>query len=459
MKIHTTQNLSTLVKQPTNLCVSPKDFRLNQQLSEPENEPKSDSISFKRKFKPNGKSKKVILNKVVGATKEKADKIKKANDKVKQGNAKDPVGGVKNRFLEWTNAQEVMIQSVISLLLCTIARPLTLVAMGNDKTKNDMAYASAHSISSGLWGFIVPLTIIFPMTRGYQLAVKEGYKYLSVEQIKKRYPHWNEKTNVVDGKILPFNDKNSLDIHNNKFIADTKDVFKVPLPKHLSEISKETKNQYIDESTGKLKTIKDIFIAVAKESDVETIQKERSLFAKIFKKKVVPNYYPLEFIKEDLLKNLYPDLDIKTIEKNGKRVLPHEWKTKDGKPFNFDMDTIYISNWDETNKAVPLITGDTYTFTDKKGTHTKETTYQKNGTNGKLGSPISKESLDASLSNAVQDKLGGWLGDIIIAYPRATATIAIIPFVLKKVFHLEKHKKTEEPPKTEPVNDARKEVA
>ena len=106
------------------------------------------------------------------------------------------------------------------------------------------------------------------------------------------------ETNVVDGKILPFNDKNSLDIHNNKFIADTKDVFKVPLPKHLSEISKETKNQYIDESTGKLKTIKDIFIAVAKESDVETIQKERSLFAKIFK---ISNFFSILQFKIILL--------------------------------------------------------------------------------------------------------------------------------------------------------------
>ena len=47
----------------------------------------------------------------------------------------------------------------------------------------------------------------------------------------------------------------------------------------------------------------------------------------------------------------------------------------------------------------------------------------------------------ADLVNQVLDKIGGWMPDIVVAYPRATATIAIIPFVLKNIFGMEKSKK------------------
>jgi len=60
---------------------------------------------------------------------------------------------------------------------------------------------------------------------------------------------------------------------------------------------------------------------------------------------------------------------------------------------------------------------------------------------GALGTPITKEMAKEDKVNIVLDKLGGWLPDIVSAYPRATATIAIIPFVLKNVFGLEKTKK------------------
>ena len=47
----------------------------------------------------------------------------------------------------------------------------------------------------------------------------------------------------------------------------------------------------------------------------------------------------------------------------------------------------------------------------------------------------------ANGENEVHNKLGQWLPDIVIAYPRAVATIALLPYVLKNVFHLEKPKK------------------
>ena len=70
-----------------------------------------------------------------------------------------------------------------------------------------------------------------------------------------------------------------------------------------------------------------------------------------------------------------------------------------------------------------------------------------------------------SAINAVRDKLGAWLPDIVVAYPRATATIAIIPFVLQNVLGLEKSKKPSKAPAVEaqkpamPVEAQRKVVA
>ena len=98
-------------------------------------------------------------------------------------------------------------------------------------------------------------------------------------------------------------------------------------------------------------------------------------------------------------------------------------------------------------KEIPLITGTTRKdmvkegLTKKKKEEIKYVTYQKNGKDGELGTEITQEMVDKARASEVQDKLGGWLGDIVLAYPRATLTIVLIPFILKHILHVEKAKK------------------
>ena len=62
----------------------------------------------------------------------------------------------------------------------------------------------------------------------------------------------------------------------------------------------------------------------------------------------------------------------------------------------------------------------------------------------KIGSPIEQISLDADYISDIQNKWIVWLPDIISRPFVATATIALLPKILKNVFHLEKPKKQPE---------------
>ena len=123
-----------------------------------------------------------------------------------------------------------------------------------------------------------------------------------------------------------------------------------------------------------------------------------------------------------------------------KRHHPDLWKNKNGENFKFDYDSVFISDWKETDKAITFITG----AERNEGKALKDICYQKNNKIDDIwdkGTPITADMVDANYVNIVLDKLGGWLPDIVVAYPRATATIAVIPFVLKNVLGIEKSQK------------------
>ncbi|MCM1004652.1 MAG: hypothetical protein NC408_09990, partial [Candidatus Gastranaerophilales bacterium] len=168
--------------------------------------------------------------------------------------------------------------------------------------------------------------------------------------------------------------------------------------------------------------LKDMYIAVLEEGKKE------------------PKYYPLEFVNEEVLKEVYPDLNIASIKgENGLRLHPDQWKKKDGKAFEMNMDNVFISDARETGDTIPLIAG--FTRTDAKG-KVKDISYQDNALNEHdLGTAVDGDMLEADEVNKIKRKLGQWMPDIIVTYPRAAATIAILPFILKNVFGLEKSKK------------------
>ena len=447
MKIHTTQNLSSpAVSRPTNLSL-PREIRYTKYsdgLHSSEPDIYEGSVSFR--------GKKEIVNKAVEAGKKKfAERVASSKGLKKIFNS-DSFG----KLLETTSKQEVLINSGTALVICTTARPLTIMALPGDKNKKDCAFAAAHSVSSGVWGFIVPLLFIRPLATGYNLALKEAGKYIKDEsKLSRMWPHLDLKSiKDAKGNRLPM-DK-WLDRAGNRFIPDIKDVHKVPLPKHISEVSEKTlleripnldttkikslsPNEWVSKNGEKVRfDLRDIFIAV-KDAESNKVQ-----------------YFPLKHVTEDVLKEVYPELDIASVKAaNGERLHPDKWMKKDGKPFNFNMDNVFISDWAETDKGITLVTG-------RKRKHVdgsiKDVCYQKNNKDMySLGTPIEEDMVKAASVNTVLNKLGGWLPDLVVTYPRATATIAIIPFILKSVFGIEKSHKPQN--KTSEQAESGKEVS
>ncbi len=437
MKIHTTQNLSSpAVSRPTNISL-PREIRYTKYsdgMSSSEPDILKDSVSFK--------GKREIMNKAVEAGK------KKLPERVADWKIWDKVfkSGSFSKLLEITNKQEVLINSATALVICTLLRPAAIMALPGDRNKKDCAYASAHSVSSGVWGFIVPLIFIRPLAKGYNHVIDEAGKYLRESTIKKRWPHVNlESIKNADGTRKPMSEWK--DYMGNDFIRDIKDVKKVAKPKHISEVSDATLKKFFPE----LDVAKNKNVSpnqwVKTNGEKASIDLQKVFIAVKDTEKNDIKYYPLKYVTEDVLKEVYPDLDIaSTKAANGERLHFKDWLKKDGKPFEFDMNNIFLSEWSESRIGIPFITGKTYKDSTGK---IKDICYQKNNSDEAQftpGTEITPEMVFSADINTVADKLGGWLPDLVVSYPRATATIAIIPFVLKEIFGIEKSKKPE--PKT-----------
>ena len=440
MKIHTTQNLNSSGRiQSTNSVTIPnEEIRLNyserirMQKTQAHADTYEGKVSFKRKN---------VLNTAANAVK-KSFGERVANTKVFKNIVNS---GSFDRMLKIVSDQEVMIQAATALGLCCVARPLAILSLPSGKNKKDNAYAATHSISSGVLGFIIPLLCIKPVANGYSHALANASKYIEKDDtLKKIWPHLDIKS-VRDKAGKRLEQSKWLDIEGNKFIADIKDVRKVPLPKHISSFSETTLkkivpnldiaksknlpvNEWVDTNGKKLiienLDFKDIYIAT-QEHGKET------------------KYYPLMLIKENLLKEFYPDLNINSIKgADGKRIHPAKWLKNNGEKFEMPLDNVFLSRWEESDKVIPLIIGDTR----KEGKSIKDICYQKNNNEWdpySLGTAITSEMTQADVVNSIKNKLGGWLPDIVVAYPRATATIALIPFILKNILGMEKSKKPE----------------
>ena len=433
MKIHTTQNLNSPVINSTNNIVMPKNLRYSMYSSMSSND-SQDADTFKS---TSFKGKKSALKKAVEAGKKTFAERVADKEGIKKLLNSDSFG----KALEFTGEQEVMIQAGTALAICCGLRPLTIMAIPGDKNKKDCAYASAHSFSSGVFGFIVPFLFIKPLANGYNHAKKEAGKYIIDEaKIKEMWPHVDlNSIKDKDGVRKPVEEW--LDIKGRKFVADIKDVRKVPLPKHITEISEETlKNKIKGLDVSKIKD-KSVNEWVTTEG-----QKVKFNFEDIFvaiqeEGKNKPKYYQLMHMDEKLLQELYPELDMKSVKIDEvRRHHPDQWKNIKGEDFKFDYDSVFISDWNETDKAITFITGKTR----QEGKEVKDVCYQKNNKVDDIwdkGTAITADMVESSYVNTVLDKLGGWFPDIVVAYPRATATIAIIPFVLKNVLGIEKSKK------------------
>ena len=223
---------------------------------------------------------------------------------------------------------------------------------------------------------------------------------------------------------------------------------KVAKPKHISQVSEETlKTIGVDID---LKAMKDVPIEKWVDragKPVEVPLKEA--FIAVTEEGMGTNFFSLQHIDKNFLQEVFPKLDMATVEKGGERLHYKHWKNVDGSALQLNPESFFISSYRETNDAIPLITGKTRIDTLDKN-KVKYATYQRNvkdlnpdgspvkGSPLKIGSEIDQKYLEADATNTIMNKIIVWLPDILTRYFVASATIKLLPFVLTNVFGLEK---------------------
>lgn len=70
------------------------------------------------------------------------------------------------KVLDFAINQQLVFDATFALLLTCILRPASIIAFPSKKNKDDLKYASAHSIASGVIGFAISTAIFTPITEG-----------------------------------------------------------------------------------------------------------------------------------------------------------------------------------------------------------------------------------------------------------------------------------------------------
>lgn len=448
MNIHTTQNLISKARKQSTDNVTIPEIRLNysEQMRKQNLLDQPDSFKGEVSFK----GKKEIVKKIVDNSRKAADK-ETTKEKFLKSRFLDKLLNIMNH--------EVLVQALISAVVCVAMRPLTIMAIPTKKSKQDNMYASAHSVSSGLVGIVSSLLIATPFSKGIKYAQKTYLKDMSENLLKRKYPNLNIESIWADtAKTIRKPVSEWKDILGNKFSKEYKDVMKVARPKHISEISEATLKEFganvdtkamqgkpisewTDRNGKKLHfELKDMFITVKEDGMGGSLKNNKDT-----------NFFSLAHIDKDFLKEIMPNLDVKSIEKDGKRLHTDMWKNVDGTPFKLDMDIIHLSSYRETAHSTPLYTGRKRIEIKGDKKTEKYIAYQNNvkledstKVPEKLGSAVEQSYLIADKINGISNKTFGWLPDILTRIPVAAGTIYLIPFILKNVFHIEKSKKHED---------------
>ena len=429
------------MKSTDNSNIPNEEIRLNysEQMRLKDSQPKDDTFVGKVSFK----GKKEFLK----SAEKMAEHYKNTAGKEKKWYDSILTGGVFNKALDLMS-HEVFVQAAISAIICCLARPLTIMALPSKDKENNM-YASAHSISSGAVGVISSLAISVPFSKGVKHAQKNLLTNLKAEFLKDMFPHIDLKS-ITDAKGMRKPMSEWLDKTGHKFSTETKNVMMVAKPRPIKSLSEKTlKADFgFDADMSAIKN-KPVSEWVDKNGNKLNL-KAKDMFIQINEEGMGKNYFSLGLADKNFLGETFKDLDVNTIEKEGKRINPLEWKNKDGSQFMPDLlDNVYLSSYKETFESMPLYSGAKRTETMGKKA-TKYCAYQTNikdydGVNvpEKLGTKITQDMLDADASNTILYKLLIWLPDIVTRPVVASSTIALIPIILKEVFHLEKKKKPE----------------
>ena len=455
MNIHTTtQDLKSLV-QPNQLStnyVSSKDFRLKN-YSEQMLMPKvaaekadyySSSISFGAKLPKNLKDGKKIIksvNKKVGDIKKEGVPEKKKGDSFR-------TSSFFNKALDVTD-YETLATALVAAIACA-ARSATIMALPTKKNKEDNRYAASHAAASGIVGFMTAFLLTAPFKAGSNYVMANMKKDLSEKTLKRLYPHIDlDSIKNADGTRKEIKDWK--DRFGRKFVDAMKKSEQLPVLKNLADASEQTfnkiliKGKEVDWAAQKGKSFNDVVLKdgsklydtidmsnlgiVVQEEGMNKAQIMLKDFDKDFMQSLVKD------AKES--KSHWGDLDVNSMyNKEGEVIDFRQWKDKNGKQWKLDLDEIGVSSPYETADYKPRISGKKRL--DPKENIYKYSSYQENGINGKLGTEIENDMAVADAANDGLFKALTWGPDLLFRVPVAALTVALIPWALKNIFHVEK---------------------
>lgn len=129
-----------------------------------------------------------MINRVASSIIPKATSVLANNAGNKGGRLKKAMQNpVLHKVLETAAENQLMTNATYALALCCIARPITNFAVTKDK--QDAGYASAHSIASGVMGFVWPFIFATPIAMGIRQITKNPQKFLKPARVKQFYPN------------------------------------------------------------------------------------------------------------------------------------------------------------------------------------------------------------------------------------------------------------------------------
>lgn len=76
------------------------------------------------------------------------------------------------KTLDFANNQQLVFDAAFALVLTCFLRPLSIMLFPSKKNKDDLKYASAHSIASGIIGFAISTVIFTPISSGIKNFTK-----------------------------------------------------------------------------------------------------------------------------------------------------------------------------------------------------------------------------------------------------------------------------------------------
>ena len=482
MKILTTQNLNSLAikENSTNNSSSiPNEIRYNFLLNNGSQNPteQTDAIAFKAKTPSEKDIEKILkaVKKVVG------DMTKEASPEVKRGDKlfKSPFF----RGLCKVSDYETVVQSTIAAVACAL-RALTIVGMSSEENKGNNAYAAGHALASGIVGFITVFALTTPFKAGADHVMKKMLKDLDIKTLKRLFPQLDETT-IVDAsgkRVAPkikemingvevekavWKNKDGLDFCSDT-VYDTLPKFKQLADMSIESLEKILDVVNVDWVSQKGKSFNDLITRDGKrvydiidfrklgfvvEHTETPAVKKAGLLKRLFGGKKAPEPVKTDVqvlfrdmdrgFLEDLISRMddnsnWKNLDIESVF-DGKVVKDfRQWKNKEGGRWEMDLDTVFGASPLETYER-ELRSNGTLRYDAKEGIH-KIRGSQRNGVNKGRGTEISDEMIKADKESEALKKSLTWIPDLIFRIPIAMTTVAMIPWILKTVFGIEKQK-------------------